>query len=89
MELSGGSEYAEDGWNGNESYKNQWANATSVEEAAIAFQNGFERPSIPHQERRIQWANTYYEMYQGTVVQGSEEENSDQKDLQGILFIGY
>lgn len=81
MELQGGSDYAEDGFNGSSTYRNQWENAATPEDAAIAFEYGFERASTPMMENRITWANTYYEQYRGTF-------NLQETDLSGVLFLG-
>lgn len=40
-----------------------WKNATTPEEAAIAFCWIFERPSIPHMDRRTAAARNYYEQF--------------------------
>lgn len=80
MELQGGSEYAEDGFNGDNIHRNQWENATTPEEAAIAFQYGFERATTPVMQNRIYWANSYYEQFRGTF---SDSETDDESSIEG------
>ena len=50
-------------FSGFESYKTQWENATNIEDATTAFCAGFERPSVPRNEARIEAAQKYYDMY--------------------------
>lgn len=90
MELQGGSEYAEDGWNGSRQHQQNWENAETVEEAAIIFEDGFERAGTPMIENRIHWANIYYEQYRGTFTpnNGQDSEVSSVDSLEGVLFIG-
>lgn len=48
--------------------KDDWKNATSVEEATAAFCYVFERPSIPNLEKRQRMAKQYYNTYKGKEV---------------------
>ena len=53
----------------NEGYtKQDWENATTVEEAATAFCYVFERPGIPHLDKRKTMAKQYYNTYKGKEV---------------------
>lgn len=47
----------------------KWANATSIEEATKAFCYVFERPSeeYAHIDKRIEYANKFYNQYQGVT----------------------
>ena len=78
MELRGGSEYAEDGWNGASDARQQWENATNIEEATRIFSKEFERPNEKYEniENRIHWANVYYEQFQGTFTPADQESES-------------
>lgn len=48
--------------------KKDWENATSVEEATAAFCYVFERPGIPHLEKRQIMAKQYYNTYKGRAT---------------------
>lgn len=50
-------------FSGYESEKEKWENASNVEDATTAFCAGFERPSVPRHQERIDAAQKYYEMY--------------------------
>lgn len=45
-----------------------WKNAQNVEEATKAFCWSFERPGIPHMDRRIEAANKYYNEFKGKTA---------------------
>lgn len=81
-------ELENDGFNGNRTYQNQWENAETPEEAAIAFEKGFERAGTPMMENRIRWANTYYEQYRGSYTAVSGTSANQITDLKNVLFIG-
>lgn len=53
---------------------NSWKNASSPEEAAVAFCWSFERPKSPDVSVRQQSARKYYEMYSGTTPNSTEDE---------------
>jgi len=90
LEIQGGSGgEVEDGFNGNNALRNQWQTAETPEQAAIAFEQGFERAGIPMMQNRINWANTYYQQFAGTYSQGDASGEDDTiTDLKGVLFIG-
>lgn len=65
-EITGGGSaqgYATKQWN--DTALNSWANASTVEAATEVFCYKFERPGIPHIDRRKNMANTYYEKFKG------------------------
>ena len=57
--------YAEYGFAGCESYEKTWKTSTDIAEATTAFCAGFERPSIPRNQTRIDAAQKYYDQYKG------------------------
>ncbi len=81
-------ELQNDGFNGNRTYQSQWENAETPEDAAIAFEYGFERAGIPMMENRTHWAKVYYEQFQGTYTAGGGASSNQITDLKGVLFIG-
>ncbi len=88
MELQGGSEYAGDGFNGNQQERERWENATTVEESAIAFEVGFERAQVQALETRTFWANYYYEAFQGTYSNSqTEDDGTIQGEFSGTVRI--
>lgn len=54
---------------------NDWYNATTIEDATIAFCWTFERPGIPHISDRIKWAKYYYDEFHGKTL--ASFDNSD------------
>lgn len=88
MELQGGSQYAEDGWNGNRQAQVAWENASTTEEAATIFCDEFERPNEKWKrlDVRKSWAAKYYEQFQGTYDPNASSVQSG--SLEGVLLIG-
>lgn len=55
--------YANYQFSGYESERQTWMTSTDIAEATTAFCAGFERPSIPRNETRIEAAQGYYNLY--------------------------
>lgn len=50
-----------------------WSDATTVEAATIAFCNLFEGPGIAHMEKRISYAENFYNQFQGFTAADMDE----------------
>ena len=63
------------GYNGD-----SWRNASSPEDAAVAFCWSFERPGSPNLSARQQSARQYYEMYKGTSANTNNDEQTETEE---------
>ena len=57
--------------------RKSWINASSPEDAAVAFCWSFERPKSPNLTERKNSARMYYEKYKGTSTNTSNNEKAD------------
>ncbi len=58
-----------------------WENATSPEEAALAFCWSFERPADPDEQKRTDKAREYYETFKGLELGGSYSKNTSNSGI--------
>lgn len=64
--------------------------ATTVEEATIAFQDKFEKPGIPHTDRRIAYAKKVLQVYGGGAPGQVQDISAGSGcDSSGIIVEGY
>lgn len=69
-------------------HKNEWKNAETPQDAAIAFEKGFERAGKPMMGNRTHWAQVYYNRYRGTFTASTTQEDSTETgELSGTVRI--